>query len=206
MSDILRFPDVVSISLRTEIEAAIAAVASVHRLSDLPQINVYIAAEDRFGGYTPASEERPRSIGVSGFGLTPRLTTVHEFGHFVDDAIGGFETYFSQEPASLLSQVIAVAEGTQTIQAMRKYEQRTQGAFSLERAQVMNRLEEVEVWARAYAQYIAYLSGDTRLLAEVQTRRDVEIGVLKNEQWEQEDFTPVSLAIDALMRRLGWQL
>ena len=169
MSDILRFFHAEQTALRAEVEAAIAAVTFVHSVSELPQIDVHFTAADRFGGYTPESEEHLRSIGVSELGLTPRLTTVHEFGHFLDDAIGRFETYASQEPTSLVFQVITVAERTRAIQYLREYEQLTRRTFSLERAQVVNRLEPVEIWARAYAQYITLRSGDAQLLAEVQT-------------------------------------
>ena len=205
MSDILRFFHAEQTALRAEVEAAIAAIALAHLISGLPQIDVHFTTADRFGGYMPESDERPRSISVSELGLTPRLTTAHEFGHFVDDAIGGFETYASQEPTSSVFQVIAVAERTRAIQYLREYEQLTRGTFSLERAQVMNRLESVEIWARVYAQYIALRSRDAQLLTEVQTRRDIENGVLKNEQWEWEDFAPIASAIDALMQHLGWR-
>ena len=129
---------------------------------------------------------------------------MHEFGHFVDDAIGGFEVYASQEPDSPVADVIVEAERTHAIHALREYEQQSQGTFSVERAQVTYRLQKVEIWARAYAQYIALRSGDTQLLVDVQKRRDIEIGVLQNEQWEWNDFDRIASAIDALLKELGW--
>ena len=129
---------------------------------------------------------------------------MHEFGHFVDDAIGGFEVYSSQEPGSPVSRIIAEAEHTQAIRVLREYEQQTRAMFSIERAQVTSRLQEVEIWARAYAQYIALRSGDMRLLLDVQMRRELEIGVLQHEQWEWNDFDPIAAAMDALLEELGW--
>lgn len=204
LSDVLRLPKSDWAGLRAEAQAAVEAITSVHRISHLPSIDVLFTASDRYGGYTPATEERDRSLELSVIALTPRLTVVHEFGHFVDDAIGGFEVYSSQELNSLVSRVIADAERTQAIRALRVYEQQTKGTFSAERAQVIYRLQEVEIWARAYAQYIAIRSGDTQLLVEVQKRRDIDIGVLQNEQWEWNDFDLIASAIDALMQILGW--
>ena len=112
--------------------------------------------------------------------------------------------YSSQEPDSPVSRVIAEAERTRAIRALQEYEQQTHGTFSVERAQVTSRLQEVEIWACAYAQYIALRSGDTQLLLDVQKRRDIEIGVLQNEQWEWNDFGLIASAIDALLENLGW--
>ncbi len=204
MSDVLRLPQTDWAGLQIEAQAAIEAIVAVHRVAHLPSIDVYFTASDRYGGYTPTTEEHTRRLELSVVALTPRLTLVHEFGHFLDDAIGGFEVYSSQELGSPVSAVIAAAEYTRAIRTLREYERQTHGTFSVERAQVISRLQEVEIWARAYAQYIALRSGDTQLLLDVQKRRDIEIGVLQNEQWKWDDFDVIAAAIDILLENLGW--
>jgi hypothetical protein len=66
-------------------------------------------------------------------------------------------------------------------------------------------LDLPEIWARAYAQYIAIRSGNAalgRALAAVRSDPDMlHPGV----HWTDADFTPIATAIDDLFKEVGWR-
>jgi hypothetical protein len=67
-------------------------------------------------------------------------------------------------------------------------------------------LQPKELFARAYAQYVALASGDEairRELLAIQT--DTLSSQVYHEQWLDDDFQPVALAIEAALRRRGWR-
>ena len=61
-----------------------------------------------------------------------------------------------------------------------------------------------ELFARAYAQYIAQQSGDASVLATIRDIRQGNLsanGVRKNSQWTWLDFTPVARALGSLLKQ-----
>lgn len=63
-------------------------------------------------------------------------------------------------------------------------------------------LEPHEVWARSYAQYVAEVSGNPGMLAEIAGERGNR---RYPSQWTESDFAPVRAAIENLFRRKGWR-
>lgn len=64
-------------------------------------------------------------------------------------------------------------------------------------------LDPEEVWARAYAQYIAEKSGDRIMLKEL--RRDqIRNPRTIQTQWTTEDFEPIKKSIDKMFEEKGW--
>ena len=64
-------------------------------------------------------------------------------------------------------------------------------------------LDPEEVWARAYAQYIAEKSGDKRMLAELKFNQTKAYGRTQS-QWATEDFESIKDSIDEMFRERGW--
>jgi hypothetical protein len=188
-----------------EVIAAMEQIDVVLQLPDLPKIPVTFTEDERYGGYRPETEEQQRGIELSFNAPTIRLTTMHEVGHFLDDALGGFEVYSSWDTESHAGRVVAVAKQSRAVQELQSYIEQTTGQFSIERAIALNRLEPVEIWARCFAQYIALRSGDSRLRQDIQIRREIETGILQNEQWEWNDFESISLILDGTFYALNWQ-
>jgi hypothetical protein len=190
---IMRLPRSGKRVFRNEIKAGLRAIDRTLRLPDLPPVAVTFTESRRYGGYTPGTDER--GIELSLRTPTPRLTTVHEVGHFLDDALGNFEVYSSMEPGTPVNRV-----------AFREFEEQARNIvpIPLERAQVLNRLHVVEIWARCFAQYIALRSEEEHLREDILLRRAMEAGVLVNEQWEEEDFAPVAQEMDAMFKTLRW--
>ena len=66
-------------------------------------------------------------------------------------------------------------------------------------------LKPVELFARAYSEYIIRRSGDPVLLLQLKsiTLNARAAGAYK--QWSEESFRPIEAAFDRLFRGLGWQ-
>jgi hypothetical protein len=58
-----------------------------------------------------------------------------------------------------------------------------------------------EIWARAYAQWIAVRSGDRTLLNQV---KKLSASHYSWRVWEEKDFEPVAREIDAMFEKRGW--
>lgn len=64
-------------------------------------------------------------------------------------------------------------------------------------------LSDVELWARAYAQYISIRSGDRRLISSINAQRKRYAHDLPG-QWGWTSFEPIADAIDQLLRTIDW--
>jgi hypothetical protein len=205
IADILSLPEASNQAFRHDVQSTLERIGSVHVVSGLPHFGIVFTDRERYGGYKPETEETPRHLELSIRSATPRLTTAHEIGHFLDDAVGGFVVFASMEIGSSIHKVVQVARRSYAIRQMEEFRLQSEGIISPARLQVLNRLEEVEIWARSYAQYIGMRSGDVQMMREVEYRRDIEMDVRRNEQWEWDDFAPIATAIDIAFRELGWR-
>ena len=62
-----------------------------------------------------------------------------------------------------------------------------------------------ELFARAYAQWVAWKSGDRRMLDQVDARMDDEQSPrIALSQWPIGEFLPIAQALDILFRDRGW--
>ena len=63
-----------------------------------------------------------------------------------------------------------------------------------------------EVWARAYAQWLALRSQNSDLLKGIaDARRLGAADPYAGRQWEDADFEPIAKEIDAIFKKLGWR-
>ncbi len=65
-------------------------------------------------------------------------------------------------------------------------------------------LSPEELFARAYAQYIASRSEDPEMLEELDRRREEHEGGYP-QQWPDAEFAPIAGAFDAMFGGLGWR-
>jgi hypothetical protein len=191
--------------LRSLIHEALAAIDVVHLATDLPSVPVVYGSR-RFGGYIPASDIVPRHIELSLVGPHPRLSLVHEIGHFLDDRLGDFVVYSSTQQDSVLSPVLDAIQNSDAFVRMRQYLASGRDVPVPIRFQLLHWLEPVEAWARAYAQYITARSLHPALSEELKIATQLDrIEIYQYVQWADIDFEPVADTIEAVFRRLGWQ-
>ena len=65
-------------------------------------------------------------------------------------------------------------------------------------------LRDREMVARAYAQYVAWRSGDAALLSQIDDDLGADSALVSLRQWPYAEFLPIALQFDMLFERVGW--
>ncbi len=68
-----------------------------------------------------------------------------------------------------------------------------------------NRIKPEELFARAYAQYIAVRSASPVLTAQLETVQQLG-GIDHSRQWQDADFKEIQTAMDNLIGGMGWNI
>ena len=63
-----------------------------------------------------------------------------------------------------------------------------------------------ELWARSYAQYIAWRSGSVVLQSDLNRVLRHEDPRIRVRYWPYDEFAPIAAAIDRLMEARGWAI
>jgi hypothetical protein len=198
------------------VRQAIAIVDSVHGDGSMPQLVVRAnasaieAASYEWDGRTG----RPASLSISRRAPRPHLAVVHEVGHFLDQQALGDRRGFGSE-SGRVPDLMDRIDSTLAVHRLRELRSRRQilihthphrrERLTLDQALIRYLLEPRELFARAYAQYVAVRSEDLRLLTQLhEVQRDLIVGMVYHQQWDQEDFLPVFEAFDRLLRWRRW--
>jgi hypothetical protein len=189
-------------ALADQVNMALKAIDDVHDDGDLPDIDVKPTTQSALGLLRLTAT--PNGTGtdfmaVKVNGPWPALTTAHEVGHFLDlEAIGEKGSFATLSGNADMQRVLAAADKSDAIQALRN---RLLATTSSENSRYLSYLlKPQEIWARAYAQFIAEQSDYPALKAQLSDSMAGE----KNRQWGTADFGPVSAAIEAMFKNLGW--
>jgi hypothetical protein len=188
--------------LRDQVKAAIETIDQVHDDGVLPVIPIRSTKASYLGCLQPVLSGNgitAGNIAVRASGTWPALTTVHEIGHFLDlDAIGAKGDFSTKRGDPDMKRVLEAAERTAAVQGLRAKLAESRGFEQIRAYKYF--LTPWEIWARAYAQFIAERSGSEMLQKQLAACRDD----LKFRQWETDDFKPVAEAIEVLFKKLGW--
>lgn len=197
-------------------EATLDAIEEVHGDGDLTTIPVKTKSNIKpFGYYQHLGDGTPDHIAVNGKGDHHELTLAHEIGHFLDHQGIAAPKRFASVGSDVMRDwrdTIMQSEAVQDLEAKLArpsdfetevtYDGRTFTA-SPSVPFIRYLLDEKELWARSYAQYIATRSGNEAMLEQVETQRQAKL--YESRQWSDEDFEPVAESIDRLFERLGWR-
>lgn len=186
-------------NIAKEVNAALAAIDKVHDDGQLPEIPLWETSRNWFGYFQPQyaadGSLTAKYIAIRPDGPTRAFTVLHEAGHFLDmDAIGRPGNYATLNGDPVMRDFLAAAEKTDAIQGLRQQFAR------LPDEQTEYYLRPHEIWARAYAQFVAERAGSPILSAQLQAEFEME----KFRQWEPADFRPVAQAIETMFINLGW--
>lgn len=148
----------------------------------------------------PDDDHRRNMIYVS-FSIEFQPTSfVHEVGHILDLHLArrltsGDRASRHSEEFKEWREIVCATEGWKTLWARnnRCPENWSTGSYAY-------LLPMDETWARAYEQYICLRTNNSRLQAAMIAMR-VDYGF---HYWDDDDFVPVALEMDALFERLGW--
>ncbi len=189
--------------LNQKAKAAIAAIDLVHDDGNLPEIPVVGASGPSYGTFmsdqASGGAMAAKRIELKESGPWPALTAAHEIGHFLDlEAIGTAGQFATQSGDHLMHQVLAAAKDTDAVKALQTRLVNTGTARGKQYLRYL--LSDVEIWARAYSQYIAEKSGSLTMLSDLKKALAAEA----HRQWTEGDFKPVAEAIDKMFQQLGW--
>lgn len=99
-----------------------------------------------------------------------------------------------------MAEFLTAARDSQAVKSLQALRTNYSGAVSSTHVRYL--LQAREVWARAYAQFIAVESGDPGMAANL----DLELkkqGIYKS-QWEPQDFEPIREAMRKIFKGQGW--
>ena len=212
-------------------EAAIAAIDTFHSDGNLPKIQVIDRAPDEeyFGLFDPRWDDTLKrwtgNIEVADTGPWPELTTAHEIGHLLDffglqeyvPGVGPIVdgSYSTDVPDKLVRRLLREIRKTNTykniVKARNEAKKEAAGATGQkkERHQKAQKyydylLDQREMFARAYAQYVAWRSGDETMLGQIDLALAQSDATMKLRQWPYADYLPLIYRFDMLFEAQGW--
>lgn len=185
----------------TSLKAARASIEKVHAFPNAP------GPEVRATRLRPGVQGRYMHslnlVEMSPQATFPRLTFAHEYGHHLDMIAGAGKPASSQlatDPWRKLFSAINASSEHRTLRALRASEKMPAEG----KTYITYLLRRNELWARAYAQYIAERSGDRHMLAGVREAVGSSNAVLSSRQWSASSFGQIREAIDEVLREVGW--
>jgi len=122
--------------------------------------------------------------------------TAHEVGHFIawSGLPGdGYEFKTATAPAAL-TEVMRLIRASDTFKDLARLP--TGDRSRMRRPK--------EVFARAYAQWVAWRSGNREMRAQVDRALRATVPTANLLQWDYEEFAPIAEAMDALFEDMGW--
>jgi hypothetical protein len=176
-------------------------IDQIHDDGVLPPIKVDGQPPENSNGVFRRSNNVPESIGVRSR-RGDVFTFGHEIGHFIDHQALGERGQYASELHADLQAFRDAARSSANLQAL-------QEALK-ENPRLEYFLRPREVWARAYAQWLAEkILGRELGSAEMREAitRELESRLAMPHQvghWTAEDFKAISAAIDALFQKKGW--
>lgn len=196
---------------------AVTAIEKVHHVGALPKLSVRtkLLDEGTYGEF--GDENRPHIELTSAISPHQAMTAVHEIGHYLDkEGLGESPDVFAtsaakadQDWGSPMGGFLLAAYGSDTLRDVTDTANGNSpyDDAGLYRAYASYLGAPREVWARAYAQYIANQSQEPQLLAELHDAQKMDayepLG-MPHQQWPDAEFEPISSAIADILARQGW--
>lgn len=205
--------------LHKALRDAVDAIDAVHGDGDLPAVPVKSSRmTNAYGSYTHRygfnRKDTPVDIKISSAGDHPGLTFAHETGHFLDNQAMTDRAGWGSESAPELEGFRRAVGASKAITRLKDMlgrgvveidEDGLRRTIQVPAQHVKYLLRPWEVWARAYAQYIATRSKNATLLKELDLLRVKKPGYLDlPRQWEEADFAPIQAEMDAYFKAKGW--
>ncbi|HEY0007319.1 MAG TPA: hypothetical protein VGB55_01230 [Tepidisphaeraceae bacterium] len=151
----------------------------------------------------------PVGIQISTNATAPRMTLLHEIGHWMDLTQFGKADQYGTTINENFAKFRAAVKETRAVKTLQALSDNPLVALKNGRSVRVPKpyvdylLQTHEVWARAYAQYIAIESGDPVILQELNSMRESDdkqpVEVRRPRQWTDEDFEPIRAVIKGIL-------
>jgi len=146
------------------------------------------------------------------------FTTIHEFGHALDYDVLDSERKWASTAAPILDDWRSAVSNSRAVKGLEQL-LRTPSVqvtlpnnepfrYTTDRKYIRYLLQNNEIFARSYTQYIATKSANPHLVAWVKQERGA--GAMAGSElyypnfWDDDDFAPIIKAFDNLFGKLGW--
>ena len=178
------------------------AIDAVHTDGALPVIKVERAIMSSEIGGLYDSQTIPPRITVARQTLNADLSFLHEVGHFIDhqgiDIAGQYASAYSPDMEQWRNTVRSSASITE-LQRLRS----TPDA-GIQRY-INYLLDDREIFARCYVQYIAFKSQHPGLIACIREDYLNNVSLIRrNRQWQEHDFIRIADEIDNVFKQRKW--
>lgn len=191
--------------LADQVKLALDAIDQVHDDGALDEVPLRETTQSMYGFMQPVKTNAgivAQLMAVRASGPWPALTAVHEIGHLLDlMAIGAKGDFATVSGDAGMAAVLAAADQTTAVNALRSHLAQTINMATM--AHVTYLLQPVEIWARAYAQFIAERSGSVVLQQQLADTFNAP-GVDRLRHWSAADFALIAKAIETLFKQLNW--
>lgn len=207
--DLANVADVVEIrpgnsdAARKSVAVGVRAIDKVHGVTGMGLVGV--DGNVRYKGLEAPGVYRPedRAIGMNQRAEDASWVFIHEFGHAIDyQALTEFKWGLARDSDSVVNAWAEAASGSRKFVELEKaFEQAEYGSYEYNHLKYL--LSPVELWARAYTQYIALKSGDPDLARsfEAAAKADTTFNAWR---WDDDDFAPIAAAFDRLFESRRW--
>lgn len=192
--------------LSDRLRKVLKAVDAVHSPKNLKPVSMLIDKSIKGAEFNAYSDTGPYEILLNPNGTHPELSLLHEVGHYLEwQSIP--KSHFGPrdfEDDSLFANWLAAVSVSSTVEHLASLRD-SQPVASPVYSETYYSLKAVELWARAYSQYIAYKTASAILLQQIATENKVVTGtMICRPYWHREEFHPIQTTMDALFERLGW--
>lgn len=184
-------------SIKNVISYVTSIIDKIHGDGNLPgcsaSLNNTMSARGKFSSYY-----RTIDINVNN-NNHPELTAIHEIGHYLD------YHGLTKEPGEIrMTDSLNLPKAKALLDAMKNTTTIKEGAkfYSYDNDYQSYYLRDREIFARAYAQYIATKSGDALLMKQLKESQNDKIS--KYMQWPDSEFRDILKAMDDLLEGNGW--
>lgn len=204
--------------LKAAADKVLNIIDKIHGDGNLPKIKLEETKKAGYEGYITYSTvlNKPTGMAVNKEASFPAGTIAHEIGHFLDfsgipikDKVGNYRDW---EKDPIFTKFIAAVDNSDAVKSLRGLEgqkiyKTTAGReYPLDAKYIKYLTSRHEIWARAYAQWLATRSQDADLLADMRdSRKHGAADPYLGKQWADDDFEPIAKEIDAIFKKLGWR-
>lgn len=150
-------------------------------------------------------------IEVKEDGPTRGLTLAHEIGHYLEQTLipghnSGRRDWAADPTLRPFADAVRATEAYQNLTAMRGKTEIDRGGLrhAVDPGRTDYLLSNAEVWARAYAQWVATKSRSVELIEQLDRTRDPAANLYHVAQWGDHDFKPVAAALELIFGALQW--
>jgi hypothetical protein len=205
VSNALDVTGITNKTMKSQIDLAMKTIDKIHGDGNLPIIPILQSGAGRnYGTFSFGWDDKPIKISISPKGDHQALTTLHEVGHFIDNAGVSNRRWTSEIYGIENNRIVEVAKKskwwTGIGDRIKKFAELSDRPISISPKYVRYLQGSKEVFARAYAQFIAMESGDPILMAQLRKLQEQAFST----QWSDEDFKPIAEEFRKLFKERGW--